>query len=730
MFIAHKNENTGKQQTVQEHCQNTAELCKKFSINELKDLLYMIGLFHDIGKYQESFQKRIAGQNIQVEHSICGAVAAKDLYDYPINIIMEYCIAGHHSGLPDAGSINDTPDMSTLNGRMKREMEVFNAYQQELAAIPMHKIQFIKYLLQDCENDKDKLVDKFAFLTRYCFSCLIDADTIDTAKFCGTLPERPLKADFTLCLKKIDEKLTNFMCVTELQKTRANLQKQVFEKVNVSSEIFLMNMPTGSGKTLCSMKFALERAIRSCKKRIIYIIPYNSIIDQTAQNFENTFGEAAELLRHQSTFSIEDGKEGINEDYYQIVKSATENWDAQIIITTAVQFFESVYGNKRAKLRKLHNMSDSILVLDEAHLMPTDFLQPCLQAVSYITKYLNSEAVFLTATMPDFSQLFKKYALTTSKILNLIHDTSNFGIFNKCKYSYCGDVSDEALIEKAKAYPSSLIIVNKRSTARTLFSLCTGHRYHLSTYMTADDRIRVINTIKEDLSSLERDYPDLTAVPDERRITVISTSLIEAGVDLDIFTVFRELWGLDSILQAGGRCNREGKRERADVFIFHRESEKNKVSIDERCNVTRSLIDKYRDISCSDSINEYYNRMNYLHEEDISKNTMHEYTKNIESIPFKEYADKFELISTNTVSVVVGYDSYSEELIRNIKYTGVGNVRKLQKYTFTMYQYEFDNLLRQHVIEEIGSGIWCLTNPDYYDRELGILFEAKDYFIE
>ena len=151
-------------------------------------------------------------------------------------------------------------------------------------------------------------------------------------------------------------------------------------------------MPTGSGKTLCSVKFALERAVRKEKKRIIYVIPYNSIIDQTADVLESLFGKEAQILRHQSTFFY-DGDD-YDEDYRQAAKCASENWDAPLIITTAVQFFESIYANKRGKLRKLHHMADSILVFDEAHLMPVEYLQPCLRAIAYITRYLNSEAVF------------------------------------------------------------------------------------------------------------------------------------------------------------------------------------------------------------------------------------------------------------------------------------------------------------------------------------------------
>ena len=169
-----------------------------------------------------------------------------------------------------------------------------------------------------------------------------------------------------------------------------------------------------------------------------------------------------EILRHQSTFSYEDEENG-SEDYREAGKSAAENWDAPFIITTAVQFFESVYGNKRGKLRKMHNMSESILIFDEAHLMPQDYLQPCLQAVAYMTRYLHSEAIFLTATMPDYEKLMREYALTDLQMINLIEDKSMFGKFQKCRYSFIGEVDIRGLLSRSQQYPSSLIIVNRRA---------------------------------------------------------------------------------------------------------------------------------------------------------------------------------------------------------------------------------------------------------------------------
>lgn len=729
VYKAHINEKTKEIQTVKQHSENTADLCRQYAIPVLKDFMYIMGMLHDVGKYQMVFQQKIDGKNIRVEHSACGALAARELYPDAIGLIMEYCIAGHHSGIPDGGAENDTPDLSTLYGRLGRCFEDYSIYKEELLIPRLKKEEIMMFLLQDCMRNQELFIDKFAFMTRYSFSCLADADSIDTAKFCNGEKVKPLTADFSVCLRKIDEKLNSFVCTTSLQKTRTLLQRQAFEKVHKDAEIYLMNMPTGSGKTLASMKFALERVVRTRKKRIIYIIPYNSIIDQTVQVFEDLFGTDAEILRHQSTFSYDE--EDYEEDYREAAKSAAENWNvSSIIVTTAVQFFESIYANKRGKLRKLHNMADSVLIFDEAHLMPQNYLQPCLRAISYITRYLNSEAVFLMATMPDFSQLLRQYVWDDSKIINLIDDTSMFSEFQKCNYQYLGEKSAEEILQKSMVYPSSLIIVNKRPTAKKLFRGCGGKKYHLSTYMTPVDRKKMIAEIRQELKKLEKDFPNYKDVPENRRITIISTSLIEAGVDLDVYTVFRELSGLDSILQAGGRCNREGKREKADVYVFEFGDE-NKSSQDIKSNITKGLLANYENISCPQCIQEYYNRLFFMKQEEIQKHTISNSCHHISNIPFNTYASEFEIIDSKTIPLVVPQDDRSREIVEALKYTGggVNAGRTLQKYACSIYQNELDDLIIQHAVSDFGTGIWCLTNLDYYDGETGISFEAKDYFL-
>ena len=672
------------------------------------------------------------GDSVSVEHSIDGAIEVNKLLPYPIGKLLAYCIAGHHSGLPDGGNKNDEPDFTTLYGRLQRkDRSIYEAYKQELQIPGIDDKEFKQLLMQDCNNDIQVLVDKFTFFTRYCFSCLTDADSFDTGTFCGTRTNRVPHMDFAKCLQRLDERINSFVCKTDLQKARSVLQAQVFAKVGEASEISLMNMPTGSGKTLCSIKFALERAIRSGKKRIIYIIPFNSIIDQTVGEFERIFQEDAEILRHQSSFSYEDddGKEPSSEDYRDAMKNATENWDCKLVVTTAVQFFGSLYSDRKKKLRKLHNMADSILVFDEAHLMPQNWLQPCLQAVSFLTKYFHSEAVFLTATMPDFKKLVQKYALSSSQVTDLIEDTSAFHNFKKCSYVNMGEVSQSQLLQAAQGQPSTLIIVNSKKMAKELYQLCTGKKYHLSTYMAACDRQCVIGKIKNDLELLERDFPGLQNVPEERRITIISTSLIEAGVDLDLFSVYRELTGLDSILQSGGRCNREGKRMDAATYVFSFLETKDQKQPDIRVELTRGLLEKYNDISAPECITEYYDRLFHMKEEQIENHTIGSECSDINCIPFRSYGEKFKIIDAFTASVAVGRDDKSRELIRQLEYTGQCNVRELQKYTCSIKPWELDDLIKQHVVEDSGSGIWCLTNQDYYDKKTGIKFEGEDYFI-
>lgn len=732
-YKAHFDESKGKIQTIKEHSYNTANIAMSFSIPELQELIYYISLLHDIGKYTQEFQELINGKHIKVEHSTCGGIEAFNSFNSSIiGIWTALCIIGHHTGLPDCGSPNDKSDnaKTTMYGRLGRTFSDYAAYKNEISLPNLNIEKINNFLKKDCSTKED-LIDKFAFFVRYAFSCLTDADSLDTEMFYTETERNLLKSNFTICLNSLNKQLLRFEAKTKLQCSRAKLQKQAFDKVDIDANVYLLDMPTGSGKTLCGAKFALERAILKSKKRIIYVIPYNSIIDQTADTFDDIFGENANILRHQSTFSVEDycARTGKNiEDYKTLVKLSTENWDAEFIITTMVQFFESIYSNTRSKLRKLHNMGNSIILFDEIHMMPYAYLQPCLEAINYITKYLNSEAIFLTATMPDFTNLFQKYSLPNLKIVNLIDDKSYFADFKKCSFIDKGKISEESLLEHSNINRSSLIIVNNRKEAKLLYQMASGKKYHLSTYMTTYDRRRVIKEIKNSLNQLNNKYGNSNEIPESDRILVISTSLIEAGVDLDFYAVYREITGLEHILQASGRCNREGIYTNAYTYIF--EFEKKCLSDQIDTEITRGLLFKYSDsIDSSDSINMYYKNLMSLNKEKITKNSMYQFCEKPNLIPFKEYADKFDTIDSKTMSIVVPRDAFSRSLIDLLSKGFRVSSMELQNYSCNVYLNEFNTLFEQGVLEDYDSGNYCLTNPDYYDNGLGICFEGKDYIL-
>lgn len=742
-YIAHVNEESKEIQSVKEHIENVANICEQFAIPELKQLCFTEGLLHDIGKYSSDFQQRIRGERIRIDHSTAGAVVMQQGYGFTSGIIGALCIAGHHTGIPDTGISGDAAreDFSAnLHTRIAQKIkrchektgENFDVYKKDVDLPQIDEESLTTFIASDCKSP-DELTDKMAFITRYCFSCLVDADSIDTGTFCGTRTNDKLKADFVRCLEKVDHRLNGFVCETELQKARRRLQEQAFAKVEQNAEIYLMNMPTGSGKTICSIKFALQRAIMRNKRRIIYVIPYNNIIDQTAAEFGDTFGEDAQILRHQSSYSYED-LDDLNEDYHNALKNGSENWDADsIILTTAVQFFESMHSNKRGKLRKMHNIADSILIFDEAHLMPTEYLQPCLQAVSYATKYLNSEALFLTATMPDFEALMSQYTLSNGKILNLIDDKSDFELFDKCAFRDIGDISMEGLLGNLDDSASVLVVTNTKKSARKLFDFASGDKYYLSTYLTAVDRKRLIDDIKTKLKYLDKEFPGLQDVPEERKIRVFSTSLIEAGVDLDFETVYREASGLDSILQSGGRCNREGKRQNSTTYIFSFMDDDIRTKPTDASELAKGMLNKYEKISDSECIKEYYDRLLGMNNEKIVGRTMSGFCRekglDFKSIPFCSYAEKFHIIEDRTESIVVPQDEESRKMIEVIKYQEYISTRKLQKYTCSVSKKELEELMKQHVVDDYDRGIWCLTNENYYDDETGIRIGLTDYFL-
>lgn len=632
----------------------------------------------------------------------------------------------------DGGTVADNSDGPTLNGTLKRADEYtgdsdYSAYTTEIdfATLTQEEITPLRNELRSAPNPTE-LIERYAFFTKYVFSCLTDADFLDTEIFCNKNVERGMSGDFKMALDKLNRELSDMPSNTPLRQARSRIQQQAFDNSVNKSHISILDMPTGSGKTLCSLKLALE----SGKKRIIYVIPYTSIIEQTANKFEKMFGDVLPVLQHHSNYSY-DGNTEEEKKTAEKLKRTCENWDAPLIITTSVQFFQSIYHYKGSALRKLHNLRDSVIVFDEIHLIPTELLRPCLKAVGYITKYLNSEALFLSATMPDYSKLFDKF-LPDVNYNKLVTDRTNFKYFKKCEYKDMGRTTLETIAENASRCKNALIVVNTKKTAAELYSLDQGEKYHLSANMTPAHRSRVIEVVRNKLENGEH-------------ITVVSTSLVEAGVDLDFNTVFRQLSGLDSILQAGGRCNREGKDDKGYVYVFDIDETYRKGSdLAMRINKTKGLLEKYQDITSYDFIKEYYDGIFNFNQSRIAENSIAKYNEQSNSfdrqglmspysIPFRSYAMQFEYISADTISIVIDdpNDQTCHELVETLRNGDMSVRRALQKYSVSVYMNVFKDLYSQGVLNDHGTGIFILENQSYYNNETGLTTEAamQDYFI-
>ena len=717
-YIAHKND--GTTQSVKEHLENTARLAESFAIEPMKEMAYLEGLIHDLGKYADAFQDHIInGKHNKYEHSTPSAIELGKFQltesEKLILPMLQYCVMGHHTGLPDGGADCDPADASTLHGRLKREAEYtgssdYSAYKNEINFNFPNVDMLMKNLLS---KDLREVIEKYAFFTRYLFSCLTDADFLDTEKFFSPDIDRKLKSDFNAADICLNEYKNNFPCETELQKARSRLLEQAIENSANSANISILNMPTGSGKTYCSLKLAFEKMKASGKKRIIYVIPYTSIIEQTSKTMGEIFKDNVDILRHHSNYTFEYDKNADAEEIstLQKLKKSTENWDAPIIVTTSVQFFQSLYQYRSSALRKMHNMADSVIIFDEVHLLPIKLLQPCMRAIGYIAKYLNSDMIFLSATMPDYSMLFERY-MPGCVSTDLISDRSDFKYFKKCTYNYIKDASYEGIVERSQQFDSNLIIVNKKKTAREVYKMLSGNCFHLSTYMTPCDRLRVIEKIQ---NCLKCNQP----------VTVVSTSLIEAGVDLDFETVFREISGLDSILQSGGRCNREGKKENGNVYVFDT-GEPVKQELEFRTGLEREFFKAGYDISADEIVDKYYKKLFKHYDEVIENISIYKDGMLPDRIPFREYADTIRLIDDESVGVVINNCEKAGEALKAISSGGLKSVRALQPYTVPLRIGEFQNARSKGIISEYANGIYVLNNNDYYKPDTGLDIDMAD----
>ncbi len=705
MYLAHRSED-GRKQTILEHLSGTAALCKKFAARFCAaEQGELAGLAHDLGKYSEQFQRRLHG-GPAIDHATAGAAECWSRGQLPAAL----AIAGHHGGIPDLGAAGDTMDESTLYGRAKRwqagMLPDYSPWKDEIT-LPSHAALPAFF-------DTGLLTQ--AFYTRMLYSCLVDADFLDTEQFMQNgAVERSSGEPLPVLLEKLENHIAPFWPPrTPLNESRCQVLSACLEGGAEDKGLYTLTVPTGGGKTIASLAFALRHAVHHGMDRVIYVIPYTSIIEQNAAVFRDILGEENVVEHHSGV--VFDGDRDLDERGYRQAL-ASENWDAPVIVTTAVQFFESLYSNKPSKCRKLHNLADSVLIFDEAQMLPGEHLRPCVSAIAQLVRHYGATAVLCTATQPALNDLFAQYT-GGLPIRELCHDPAAlYDRLRRVTFRDVGTVTTEALADQLAELPQVLCVVNSRKAARTLFDLLPPEgSYHLSTLMYPAHRRRVLAEIRQRLT-------------DGLPCRVVSTSLIEAGVDVDFPEVWRELAGLDSIVQAAGRCNREGKRAPEDsiVTIFKGDWLVPPI-FGMSIGAAEEALSGGRDPGNPETIQRYFRSWRSLAGETLDQfKVLDAFERGISGcmMPFRTVAENFHLIQEATRTVYIPLDEgaeYADCLLRGACSRAL--LRKAGQYSVSVYERHFMDLLESGGAIRLEDGESAvLTDSSLYQEMTGLSLE-------
>ncbi|NLD61334.1 CRISPR-associated helicase Cas3' [Candidatus Sumerlaeota bacterium] len=704
-YIAHRREADNAEEPLCQHLKETADLAGEFaSVLGVREWGEYLGLAHDIGKYSQEFQKRIRGGGNSVDHSTAGAQEIK-LY------LCKYCIAGHHGGLPNGGSSVDTCDESTLQGRLKRKVPNYEAYKSEIELKCPSSVPKITPLKP--RQGKSRQGFTMSFFIRMLYSCLVDADFLCTERFMENgMVERGGFDSLAQLAKKLDAYLEGLVKVeqSQINQKRNEILQSCISAAEADRGLFSLTVPTGGGKTISSLAFALKHALKHGMRRVIYVIPYTSIIEQNAKVFRGIVG-SNNVIEHHANFDVDD-------DEFNAQRFATENWDAPLIVTTNVQFFESLFANKSSRCRKLHNIVNSVIIFDEVQMLPFPYLIPCVSAIDELVKNYGCSAVLCSATQPALNRYFE----APEKIREICPNPEELcKHFERGTYRHIGKISDEDLAAKLNEHSQVLCIVNSRKQAQILCEMLNpGERFHLSTLMTARHRQVVLWEIRK---RLRKGLP----------CKVVSTSLIEAGVDVDFPVVYRSEAGLDSIVQSAGRCNREMKRNRDSsfVYVFEPATEyKFPVSIEQSISVGRDIIrdQDQADYGRIDIVKEYFKTLFYIKgdEQLDSKKIMNELENN--SIPFEKIADKFHLISDNTVQVLIPLGRRLREATQGRPFYPTRKLMRLVgRSSVNVYEQQLHALDEAGLIDKIGDNLFLLLQSDdsHYSHEFGLVISPE-----
>lgn len=732
-FYAHSTQDTSKQnwQALDEHLANVGRLAAaKASAFGCEALAEPQGQLHDIGKYTSDFQRRLAGDAIHVDHATRGAMIMVERYG-PAGYLLAYGIAGHHAGLANGASHGER---TSLRDRLRGIglPPLLDQWQREITlpttlSLPALRVHAARSNFQ------------LAFLVRMLFSCLVDADYLDTEAFFdrveGRVSRRQTSSSSLQALRdQLNSSLARFKPNTSVNKIRAHILQHVRQQAKQPCGLFSLTVPTGGGKTLASLAFALDHAIQHDLRRVIFVVPFTSIVEQNAEVFRKALGHLGEasVLEHHSGFTAQITHQD-DPDWYQArekLKLAMENWEAPIIVTTAVQFFESLFAARPSTCRKLHNIASSVIILDEAQTLPLKLLRPTVAAIDELARNYRSSVVLCTATQPALRAPILEDGLEGVREIAPNPHTL-FEQLDRVRIQHIGIVDDTELTLKLRARHQVLCIVNNRRHARSVyqsFADLDGAR-HLTTLMCARHRSHVLADIR-----------DLLAKGEACR--VVATSLIEAGVDISFPEVFRAEAGLDSIAQAAGRCNRNGERATQDshVFVFANVNDDwaPPPELKQFAQAAQEVLRSHGENPLSPEAIDAYFRLLYWQKGtealDVPNLLGQLKASRIDSLPMETLATKFRMIDSTQIPVIIPYDDLAMEVLNRLRYAekSSGLARKLQPYLVQVPRQGFDALYKDGAIQPVAQDKWDgqfmeLVNMDIYDDRFGIWWDDPTF---
>jgi CRISPR-associated endonuclease/helicase Cas3 len=711
-------------QKLEDHLLAVARLAKQFGDEfGAGEWGYLAGFWHDLGKYSDDFQRmlrlpdgedaHIEDRPSRVDHSTAGAILIEKAYAAqfrPLERVLAYSIAGHHAGLSNW--------IAGLDERLKKIDRLKKVYDRIPRKIRDHAFPQERPKAAEPPNPLT-----LSLWIRMIFSCVIDADFLDTEIFIAPEKGAARKGypDPSTLLSLFNGHIKELIASspkTLVNKIRDIVRKQCIAKSQESPAIFTLTVPTGGGKTLSSMAFALNHAVKFKKRRIIYVIPYTSIVEQTVDVFRQIFGEA--VIEHHSNVDETDADAENCRS-----RLACENWDAPIIVTTAVQFFESLFASKTSKCRKLHNIVNSVLILDEAQLLPPDLLIPIIEVIKELRANYGVTIVLSTATQPAFAPRsgadFDFPGIPdTIEIMDSpgnLHESLKrvqFIIRTKTGIS----MSWPEVARELQNLETVLCIVNSRKDCRTLYRLMPSGTIHLSALMCGAHRSKVIDEIKKRLK-------------DGISTRVISTQLVEAGVDFDFPVVYRALAGLDEIVQAAGRCNREGSELRGRVVVFIPPSEVPPGHLRQAAEVGRRLLGALNndDIPLH-TFTEFFRELYWIKGKDLDRHQVISLLKNDPKMrySFRTAAESFRIIDRRGYPCLVRYGE-GDELIDRLCALGKERflMRKLQRYTVQVTEWHLRRLLASGEVAEpeVSPGLYMQVSTLLYQNDIGLFMPEE-----